>query len=90
MATSDFSTLLALRGRSLGYTLPLQARGVKSIYRTLPIIPLINITVILILYMLLSIKAVSCDFDTAPTFVASTFPPLNNLKVGIPRIPYFG
>lgn len=40
--------------------------------------------------MLLSIKAVNWDFETAPTLVASTFPPLNNINVGIPRIPYLG
>ncbi len=38
-------------------------------------------------YRLLSMKAVSCDLDTAPTLVASTSPPLNSISVGMPRIP---
>ena len=37
--------------------------------------------------MLLSIKAVNWDFDTAPTLVASTSPSLNSISVGIPRMP---
>ena len=40
--------------------------------------------------MLLSKKAVSWDLDKAPTLVASTLPSLNNMSVGIPRIPYLG
>ncbi len=35
-------------------------------------------------------NVVSCDFDSAPTLVASTLPPLNSINVGMPRIPYFG
>ena len=35
---------------------------------------------------LLSMKAVSWDFDTAPTLVASTSPPLNSIRVGMPRM----
>jgi len=38
-------------------------------------------------YMLLSMKAVSWDLETAPTLVASTSPPLNSMRVGMPRIP---
>jgi hypothetical protein len=41
-------------------------------------------------YKLLSINAVNCDLDNAPTFVASTSPFLNIISVGIPRIPYLG
>ena len=40
--------------------------------------------------MLLSMKVASCDLDSAPTFVASTSPFLNNISVGMPRMPYFG
>ena len=36
---------------------------------------------------LLSMNAVSCDFDTAPTLVDSTLPFLNSISVGIPRMP---
>ena len=35
-------------------------------------------------------KAASWDLDTAPTLVASTLPPLNNIRVGMPRMPYLG
>ena len=38
-------------------------------------------------YRLLSMKAESWVFDTAPTLVASTLPPLNSIRVGIPRMP---
>jgi hypothetical protein len=38
--------------------------------------------------MLLSRKAVSCDFDSAPTFIASILPFLKSISVGIPRMPY--
>ena len=38
----------------------------------------------------LSINAVSCDLDNAPTLVASTEPFLNSISVGMPRTPYFG
>ena len=34
-------------------------------------------------------KAASCDLDKAPTFVASIFPSLNIIKVGMPLTPYF-
>src|SRR5690606_23617388 len=37
-----------------------------------------------------SMKAASCDFETAPTLVASTAPFLNSMSVGMPRMPYFG
>lgn len=40
--------------------------------------------------MLLSRNAVSCDFETAPTLVASTLPLLNSISVGMPRMPYLG
>ena len=36
---------------------------------------------------LLSSHAASCDFDSAPTLVASTLPPLNSINVGMPRMP---
>src|SRR5438132_11366400 len=39
--------------------------------------------------MLLSRNAVSWDFDSDPTFCASTFPFLKSMSVGMPRIPYF-
>src|SRR5436190_122558 len=39
--------------------------------------------------MLLSRKAVSCDFESAPTRVASTLPFLNSISVGMPRMPNF-
>src|SRR5262249_934834 len=39
---------------------------------------------------LLSRNAESCDFDTAPTFCASTAPFLKRIRVGIPRMPNFG
>ena len=39
--------------------------------------------------MLLSRNAVSCDFDSAPTLVASMLPFLNSISVGMPRMPYF-
>src|SRR3569623_2827030 len=35
-------------------------------------------------------NADNCDLETAPTLVASTFPFLNNINVGIPRMPYLG
>ena len=38
---------------------------------------------------MLSRKAVSWDFDSAPTLVASTLPFLNSIRVGIPRMPNF-
>ena len=38
-------------------------------------------------YRLLSIKAASCDFDSAPTLVASTLPFLKIIRVGMPRMP---
>src|SRR5690606_12131344 len=38
---------------------------------------------------LLSRKEESCDFDSAPTFVATTCPPRNSISVGMPRMPYF-
>ncbi len=38
-------------------------------------------------YILLSRKAASCDLETAPTLVASTLPFLNNIRVGMPRMP---
>ena len=38
----------------------------------------------------LSINAVSCDLDNAPTLVASTEPFLNSISVGMPRMPYLG
>src|SRR5512140_2552177 len=41
-------------------------------------------------HRLLSMKAVSCDLETAPTFVASTEPFLNSIRVGMPRMPYLG
>ena len=40
--------------------------------------------------MLLSKNACGYDLLSAPTLVTSTSPFLNNIKVGIPRIPYFG
>ncbi len=39
--------------------------------------------------MLLSINAVSCDLDKAPTLVPTTAPFLKSINVGIPRIPNF-
>src|SRR5262245_38019263 len=39
---------------------------------------------------LLSRNAASCDFDTAPTFCASTVPFLKRMRVGIPRMPNLG
>ena len=36
---------------------------------------------------LLSTKAVSCDFDSAPTFCACGLPSLNSISVGMPRMP---
>src|SRR5215467_413848 len=36
----------------------------------------------------LSRNAVSWDFDSAPTFVSATAPFLNNINVGMPRMPY--
>lgn len=36
---------------------------------------------------LLSMKAVNCDLDTAPTLVASTSPARNSINVGMPRMP---
>src|SRR5699024_330217 len=41
-------------------------------------------------YRCSSRKVVSCDFEMAPTLVASTLPSLNNMSVGMPRIPNFG
>ncbi|EDN67983.1 membrane protein [Beggiatoa sp. PS] len=41
-------------------------------------------------YKLLSIKAVNCDLESAPILVFKTSPSLNNIKVGIPLIPYLG
>jgi len=38
--------------------------------------------------MLLSMKAVSCDLDRAPTLVPTTAPFLNSISVGMPRMPY--
>src|SRR5512139_868670 len=38
-------------------------------------------------YRLLSIKAASCDFERAPTLVASTLPFLKIIRVGMPRMP---
>ena len=38
--------------------------------------------------MLLSMKAVNSDFDSAPTLVATMLSFLNKISVGIPRIPY--
>ena len=38
-------------------------------------------------YRLLSMNAVSCDFESAPTLVASTLPFLNSIRVGMPRTP---
>ena len=40
-------------------------------------------------YRWLSIKAFSCDFDIAPTLVASTAPFLKIISVGMPRTAYF-
>ncbi len=39
---------------------------------------------------LLSKKSASWDLERAPTLVASTFPFLNSIKVGMPRMPYLG
>src|SRR5216684_1257145 len=39
--------------------------------------------------ILLSRKAVSWDFESAPTRVASTLPFLNSISVGMPRMPNF-
>ena len=39
------------------------------------------------LYRLPSRNAVSCDFDSAPTFCAATAPFLNRISVGMPRTP---
>ena len=36
-------------------------------------------------YKLASMNAASCDFDTAPTLVATTAPFLNSIRVGMPR-----
>lgn len=38
----------------------------------------------------LSMNAVNWDLDSAPTLVASTEPFLNNISVGMPRMPYLG
>ena len=38
---------------------------------------------------LLSMNAVSWDFVSAPTCVATTLPSLNSIRVGTPRMPYF-
>jgi hypothetical protein len=35
-------------------------------------------------------NVMSWDLERAPTFVASAFPDLKSIKVGIPRIPNFG
>ena len=35
-------------------------------------------------------KAFNWDFETAPTFVASTCPALKSIRVGIPRMPNLG
>lgn len=40
--------------------------------------------------MFASMNAANWVLDSAPTLVASTLPFLNNISVGMPRIPYFG
>ena len=35
-----------------------------------------------------SMNAVNCAFDKAPTFVAASWPSLNSMSVGMPRMPY--
>src|SRR5690606_2300898 len=39
-------------------------------------------------YSALSRKAVSWDLESAPTLVAATWPFLNSISVGMPRMPY--
>src|SRR5690606_13279736 len=41
-----------------------------------------------VVYNAPSRKAVSCDFDSAPTLVAAAWPFLNSIRVGMPRMPY--
>ena len=41
-------------------------------------------------YRCSSMKAVNCDLDKAPTRCPATSPFLNRIRVGIPRMPYFG
>src|SRR5579862_6904784 len=36
-----------------------------------------------------STHAIRLLLDAAPIFVAATWPPLNSIRVGIPRTPYF-
>ena len=41
-------------------------------------------------YRFSSMKAVSCGLDSAPTRCPATSPFLNRIRVGMPRMPYFG